>query len=154
MLEYDSDSSNGGSGDAFQISKITAAKRPRTGDLRPPSVALSAAPDVLSEVGTLTKEFLNYFISLAMVFFLGSPKAEYVSCCLYLPVLFLCCFIASLVTRPTDTQMNVNIGYEDMSKPVLGPENPFGDRKFLNQNTISGMWFVSISRLFNLFILS
>ncbi|KAF8343081.1 pre-mRNA splicing factor [Cantharellus anzutake] len=44
----------------------------------------------------------------------------------------------SLITRPTDTLMNVNIGYEDMMKPMQGPENPFADRKFINQNTISG----------------
>ena len=34
----------------------------------------------------------------------------------------------SLVTRPTDTQMNVNISYQDMMLPMQGPENPFGDR--------------------------
>ncbi|KAF7792497.1 hypothetical protein EIP86_003538 [Pleurotus ostreatoroseus] len=45
----------------------------------------------------------------------------------------------SLVTRPTDTQMNVNISYDEMSLPVQGPENPFGDRnRFLNQNALAG----------------
>lgn len=45
----------------------------------------------------------------------------------------------SLVTRPTDTQMNVNIPYADMMLPVQGPENPFGDRnRFLNQNALAG----------------
>ncbi|KAH0838553.1 WD40-repeat-containing domain protein [Lanmaoa asiatica] len=45
----------------------------------------------------------------------------------------------SLVTRPTDTQMNVNIPYHDMVLPVQGPENPFGDRnRFLNQNALAG----------------
>ncbi|KAF5374887.1 hypothetical protein D9758_000037 [Tetrapyrgos nigripes] len=45
----------------------------------------------------------------------------------------------SLVTRPTDTQMNVNISYDDMMLPVQGPENPFGDKKrFLNQNALAG----------------
>ena len=34
--------------------------------------------------------------------------------------------------------MNVNIGYEDMTRPIFGPDNPFGDRKFLNQNTLAG----------------
>ena len=35
--------------------------------------------------------------------------------------------------------MNVNIGYEDMMKPLQGPENPFGDRnRFLNQNALAG----------------
>ncbi|CAL1696273.1 unnamed protein product [Somion occarium] len=45
----------------------------------------------------------------------------------------------SLVTRPTDTQMNVNIPYSDMTLPLQGPENPFGDRnRFLNQNALAG----------------
>ncbi|KAI0344157.1 pre-mRNA splicing factor [Trametopsis cervina] len=45
----------------------------------------------------------------------------------------------SLVMRPTDTRMNVNIGYDDMMKPLQGPENPFGDRnRFLNQNALAG----------------
>ena len=45
----------------------------------------------------------------------------------------------SLVTRPTDTQMNVNISYNDMMLPIQGPENPFGDRnRFLNQNALAG----------------
>lgn len=45
----------------------------------------------------------------------------------------------SLVTRPTDTQMNVNIPYNDMMLPVQGPQNPFGDRnRFLNQNALAG----------------
>ncbi|CCM00325.1 uncharacterized protein FIBRA_02355 [Fibroporia radiculosa] len=45
----------------------------------------------------------------------------------------------SLITRPTDTRMNVNIPYSDMVLPVQGPENPFGDRnRFLNQNALSG----------------
>ncbi|EMD41556.1 hypothetical protein CERSUDRAFT_79169 [Gelatoporia subvermispora B] len=45
----------------------------------------------------------------------------------------------SLVTRPTDTQINVNITYDDMMKPIVGPENPFGDRnRFINQNALAG----------------
>lgn len=44
-----------------------------------------------------------------------------------------------MVTRPTDTRMNVNITYDDMMLPVQGPENPFGDRnRFLNQNALAG----------------
>ncbi|KAJ3574630.1 hypothetical protein NP233_g1649 [Leucocoprinus birnbaumii] len=47
--------------------------------------------------------------------------------------------LTSLVTRPTDTQMNVNIPYKDMMLPLHGPENPFGDRnRFLNQNALAG----------------
>ena len=34
--------------------------------------------------------------------------------------------------------MNVNIPYSDMTLPIQGPENPFGDRnQFLNQNALS-----------------
>ncbi|KAH9836493.1 pre-mRNA splicing factor [Rhodofomes roseus] len=45
----------------------------------------------------------------------------------------------SLITRPTDTQMNVNIPYNDMTLPIQGPENPFGDRnRFLTQNALAG----------------
>ncbi|KZT06299.1 pre-mRNA splicing factor [Laetiporus sulphureus 93-53] len=45
----------------------------------------------------------------------------------------------SLITRPTDTRMNVNIPYNDMILPLQGPENPFGDRdRFLNQNALAG----------------
>lgn len=47
--------------------------------------------------------------------------------------------MTSLVIRPTDTQMNVNIPYQDMMLPLQGPENPFGDRnRFLNQNALAG----------------
>jgi pre-mRNA-processing factor 17 len=35
--------------------------------------------------------------------------------------------------------MNVNIPYSDMTLPMQGPENPFGDRnRFLNQNALAG----------------
>lgn len=35
--------------------------------------------------------------------------------------------------------MNVNINYADMTLPIAGPENPFGDRnRFLNQNALAG----------------
>lgn len=44
-----------------------------------------------------------------------------------------------MVLRPTDTQMNVNIKYSDMTLPLQGPDNPFGDRnRFLNQNALAG----------------
>jgi len=47
--------------------------------------------------------------------------------------------MTSLVTRPSDTQMNVNIPYKDMILPIQGPENPFGDRgRFMNQNALAG----------------
>lgn len=32
----------------------------------------------------------------------------------------------SLITRPTDTLMNINLTYEDMTRPVEGPENVLG----------------------------
>ncbi|KAG8907302.1 hypothetical protein FRB99_004751 [Tulasnella sp. 403] len=44
----------------------------------------------------------------------------------------------SLITRSTDTQMKVNIGYEDMMAPVVGPENPFDEKRFIGQNTLAG----------------
>ncbi|KZP32196.1 WD40 repeat-like protein [Athelia psychrophila] len=45
----------------------------------------------------------------------------------------------SLITRPTDTQMNVNIPYADMLLPAQGPENPFSDRgRFAHQNALAG----------------
>ncbi|KZV63122.1 pre-mRNA splicing factor [Peniophora sp. CONT] len=45
----------------------------------------------------------------------------------------------SLITRPTDTQMNVNIPYADMTLPTQGPENPFAPRdRFANQNALAG----------------
>ena len=47
--------------------------------------------------------------------------------------------MTSLVIRPSDTQINVNIPYNDMILPIQGPENPFGDRnRFLNQNALAG----------------
>lgn len=47
--------------------------------------------------------------------------------------------MTSLVIRPSDTQMNVNIPYKDMTLPIQGPENPFGDRgRFQNQNALAG----------------
>ncbi|KAF8807291.1 WD40 repeat-like protein [Phlegmacium glaucopus] len=47
--------------------------------------------------------------------------------------------MTSLITRPSDTQMNVNIPYQDMMLPIQGPENPFGERnRFLNQNALAG----------------
>ncbi|PCH33330.1 pre-mRNA splicing factor [Wolfiporia cocos MD-104 SS10] len=45
----------------------------------------------------------------------------------------------SLVTRPTDTQMNVNIPYADLALPVQGPADPFGERHRLPaQNALAG----------------
>jgi len=45
----------------------------------------------------------------------------------------------SLVTRPTDTQMNVNIPFADMTLPVQGPQDPFRTSNRLdNQNALAG----------------
>ncbi|TRM66206.1 pre-mRNA splicing factor [Schizophyllum amplum] len=87
--------------DAFGLSAIHAAKKPRTESPanEKPSI-VEAAPHVLSE------DPLN---------------------------------MTSLVTRPTDTQMNVNIPYSDMTLALQGPENPFGPRdRFINQNALAG----------------
>lgn len=36
--------------------------------------------------------------------------------------------------------MSVNLKYSDMTAPLQGPENPFGDRnRFQNQNSLAGM---------------
>lgn len=53
MLDYDSDSSDGGSttpADAFQIASLTSAKKPRIDGPSTSKATISAAPDVLSEV--------------------------------------------------------------------------------------------------------
>lgn len=45
----------------------------------------------------------------------------------------------SLIARPSDTQMNVNIPFNDMMLPVQGPEDPFRDRnRFEHQNALAG----------------
>lgn len=44
----------------------------------------------------------------------------------------------ALLTRPTDTQMNVNIPYSDMIRPEVGPSNPFSTKKLSQQNTLGG----------------
>ncbi|CAD6585834.1 MAG: hypothetical protein TREMPRED_004248 [Tremellales sp. Tagirdzhanova-0007] len=44
----------------------------------------------------------------------------------------------AIVTRPTDQVMNVNISYDDMSRPVAGPNDPFNQQKNKGMNTLSG----------------
>ena len=44
----------------------------------------------------------------------------------------------AVITRPTDKVMNVNITYDDMMRPVLGPENPFDSRKNKGMNSVAG----------------
>jgi pre-mRNA-processing factor 17 len=43
-----------------------------------------------------------------------------------------------MITRPTDKVMNVNIAYDDMMRPVLGPDNPFDSRKNKGMNSVAG----------------
>jgi len=44
----------------------------------------------------------------------------------------------AMITRPTDKVMNVNIAYDDMMRPVLGPDNPFDSRKNKGMNSVAG----------------
>ncbi|GFZ50906.1 Pre-mRNA-processing factor 17 [Saitozyma sp. JCM 24511] len=44
----------------------------------------------------------------------------------------------AIITRPTDKVMNVNLTYEDMQRPVQGPEDPFNQKKNKGMNTLSG----------------
>ncbi|CAG8637093.1 10014_t:CDS:2, partial [Acaulospora colombiana] len=43
----------------------------------------------------------------------------------------------SIYTKPTDTQISVNIPYDDLIRPVVGPGNPFNTR-VMNQNVLTG----------------
>ncbi|CAG8545042.1 3225_t:CDS:10 [Funneliformis mosseae] len=43
----------------------------------------------------------------------------------------------SILIKPTDTQINVNIPYDDMMRPVAGPANPYST-KVMNQNVLTG----------------
>ncbi|KAI8087014.1 WD40-repeat-containing domain protein [Gilbertella persicaria] len=44
----------------------------------------------------------------------------------------------ALYTAPTATELTVNVTYDDMNRPVLGPENPFTERHLATQNVING----------------
>ncbi|KAJ3537051.1 hypothetical protein NMY22_g5764 [Coprinellus aureogranulatus] len=102
-IDYSSDEEEivrAASKDAFGLSSLPQAKKPRVEESSVVASSADAAPHVLSE------DPLN---------------------------------LKTLVTRPTDTQMNVNIPYEEMMLPLQGPENPFADRnRFLNQNALAG----------------
>lgn len=103
--------------DAFGLSNVHSAKKARVDETSSSKVVIEAAPHVLAEVSLVQPQRL-YMSSLS----LQDPLHQ-----------------TTLVMRPTDTRMNVNIGYEDMMKPLQGPENPFGDRnRFLNQNALAG----------------
>jgi pre-mRNA-processing factor 17 len=102
--------------DAFSLSSIRATKKIRVEEPDHMPV-LTAAPDVLSEVRLVVVLSIHRVLTCSQ-----DPLNQ-----------------TSLVTRPTDTQMNVNIPYNDMMLPLQGPENPFGERnRFLNQNALAG----------------
>jgi hypothetical protein len=46
--------------------------------------------------------------------------------------------MSALITRPDATQVNVNIPYEIMSRPVQGPVNPFETNTIGKSNTLTG----------------
>lgn len=52
----------------------------------------------------------------------------------------------AIIARPTDKVMNVNITYEDMSRPVAGPQDPFNQQKNKGMNTLSGLCAPRTSR--------
>lgn len=118
---YSSDEDNGpvtSMNDAFGLSILPASKKPRVEQPSSSRMVVEAAPHVLAEVSSLRSKYND----MCLMFCLQDLLHQ-----------------TSLVMRPTDTQMNVNIGYEDMTKPLQGPENPFGDRnRFLNQNALAG----------------
>ena len=100
--------------DVFGIANIPAAKKIRTSE--PRTFTTDPAPHVLQQVRPIQSSLL------ATTHPLQDPLNH-----------------SSLVTRPTDTQINVNIPYNDMILPVQGPENPFADQnRFLNQNALAG----------------
>ncbi|RUP50986.1 hypothetical protein BC936DRAFT_136717 [Jimgerdemannia flammicorona] len=43
-----------------------------------------------------------------------------------------------LYTVPTATEIPVNVPYTDMMQPLVGPENPFNQRRLLQQNVLTG----------------
>lgn len=45
---------------------------------------------------------------------------------------------SAIIARPTDKVINVNINYDDMSRPVAGPLDPFNNQKNRGMNSISG----------------
>lgn len=101
--------------DAFGLANIPATKKVST----PRDIVPDAAPHVLAEVPFPA---LLSAVRLTRSNTYQDPLHQ-----------------SSLVTRPTDTQMNVNIPYPDMIMPLQGPENPFGDRnRFVNQNALAG----------------
>lgn len=44
----------------------------------------------------------------------------------------------AIIARPTDQVVNVNLKYDDMMKPVQGPEDPFNQSKNKGMNSLAG----------------
>lgn len=44
----------------------------------------------------------------------------------------------AIIARPTDKVINVNISYDDMTRPVQGPQDPFNQAKNKGMNSLSG----------------
>ncbi|RXK42436.1 pre-mRNA-processing factor 17 [Tremella mesenterica] len=44
----------------------------------------------------------------------------------------------AIITRPTDKVINVNISYEDMTRPVAGPVDPFNKKRNAGMNSLAG----------------
>ncbi|TXT15621.1 hypothetical protein VHUM_00124 [Vanrija humicola] len=44
----------------------------------------------------------------------------------------------AIIARPTDQVINVNLRYEDMTRPVQGPQDPFNQAKNKGMNSLSG----------------
>jgi len=53
---------------------------------------------------------------------------------------------SAIIARPTDKVINVNISYDDMNRPVAGPQDPFNNQKNRGMNSISGMFDSSTPR--------
>lgn len=51
----------------------------------------------------------------------------------------------ALIARPTDQVINVNLTYEDMTRPVQGPENPFDQQKNKGMNSLAGGCLLAVS---------
>ena len=77
-------------------------------------LVVASAPDVLREVR----------ISLPLLIETDGQDPNHVS--------------SAIIARPTDKVINVNITYDDMTRPVAGPQDPFNNQKNRGMNSISG----------------
>lgn len=112
----DEDANPSAAKDAFSINALPVPKKARIEE--PVGIAPIAVPHVLAQVR---------YGSCSWLVFSRHP-------CTQDPL-----NQTSLITRPSDTQMNVNIPYEDMTLPVLGPDDPFRTtNRLANQNALAG----------------